>query len=426
MKTKQIIIISLIILALITLLFKCGRRATPPQKNTFSKIQPAVSAPASEEHNIQQANNIQNESGQPIPSELSSSVSFPPKPSSSEKNLTEEPVKTEEKTVKVDQMKKKEITDNNQVQISDLIFYPLLLALWGIGPVHSGDRGTTGGDFLKIGLGARAIGMGEAVTAVVDGVEGMFWNAGALSKISKFEATFMRLNYLEGISLNNLAYGQKIKNYGVVGLFIEALTTGEIGKTDIDAYGNLVEQGDSFKAGSLIVGLGYSWQVGKKQGLGATIKGISSSIDTETARGYALDLGWIYDLRENMRLGAAIQNLGTKLKYVGEGDKLPLRIKLGIGHRLIQSPLNKLILGLDVISETGEGRYHLNSGLEYSFREIASVRVGYNTDRVSSLGSKAGFSLGAGLKFSQYSIDYGFVPYGDLGDSHRLSLGAKF
>ncbi|MFH1258477.1 MAG: PorV/PorQ family protein [Elusimicrobiota bacterium] len=298
----------------------------------------------------------------------------------------------------------------------------LLCGLLAAGKIQAAGEGTVGADFLKIGLGARAVGMGEAVTAVVNGVEGMFWNVGGLSKLNKLEATFMRLEYFEDISLNNLAYGQRIGNYGVVGMFVESLDLGKIERTEIDGSGNLLDQGDSFKASNLVLGLGYSLSLGEKHGAGVVFKGIQGKIDNETASSFAADLGWTYDFRENLQLGAAVQNIGGEFKYVSEGDKLPLRVRAGVGYKLIEG----LLLGADVVSEVNENKTNGNLGVEYTFKELAALRVGYNSERVNSLGGGAGLSVGAGFKYQNYNIDYGFVPYGDLGNSHRVSLGVKF
>ncbi len=44
----------------------------------------------------------------------------------------------------------------------------------------------------------------------------------------------------------------------------------------------------------------------------------------------------------------------------------------------------------------------------------------------NQIGGLTGFTAGAGLRFGDFSLDYAFVPYGDLGTSHRISLGFDF
>jgi len=51
-----------------------------------------------------------------------------------------------------------------------------------------------------------------------------------------------------------------------------------------------------------------------------------------------------------------------------------------------------------------------------------SQRVGYRTSQ--DVGS--GASYGIGPKISAISLDYTYVPYGDLGNPQRISLGTEF
>ena len=53
-----------------------------------------------------------------------------------------------------------------------------------------------------------------------------------------------------------------------------------------------------------------------------------------------------------------------------------------------------------------------------------AVRGGYRTG--SDLGKLAGLGVGAGVSVSIVRLDYAFVPYGFLGQAHRVSLGLKF
>jgi hypothetical protein len=72
---------------------------------------------------------------------------------------------------------------------------------------------------------------------------------------------------------------------------------------------------------------------------------------------------------------------------------------------------------------------YLGAGTEYT-RKLGSslavaMRGGYNTVSKDVGGSK-GFTLGLGLKYSCYSIDYAYMPLGDIGDINRFSLSVQF
>ena len=58
-------------------------------------------------------------------------------------------------------------------------------------------------------------------------------------------------------------------------------------------------------------------------------------------------------------------------------------------------------------------------------RGAASLRGGWNS-RSLQVDGLTGVTLGAGVEFHGLSVDYAFLPYGDLGSTHRVGLSAKF
>ncbi|MFC1501620.1 hypothetical protein ACFL58_04145, partial [Elusimicrobiota bacterium] len=69
--------------------------------------------------------------------------------------------------------------------------------------------------------------------------------------------------------------------------------------------------------------------------VGVNIKYISSNIDDVTATAFAADIGaqkTYVDAR--IQVGAAVQNLGSEVKFNFEGDPLPLNFRLGAKYAL--------------------------------------------------------------------------------------------
>ena len=62
------------------------------------------------------------------------------------------------------------------------------------------------------------------------------------------------------------------------------------------------------------------------------------------------------------------------------------------------------------------------AALEYKLRKMFSLRVGYKGDK--SLDQE--LTYGAGFETSVFKVDYAFVPFEDLGDSHRISVTLRF
>ena len=52
-------------------------------------------------------------------------------------------------------------------------------------------NGTSGGQILNMGVGARAIAMGEAYTAQADDVSSLYWNPAGIGLLNQSQASFM-------------------------------------------------------------------------------------------------------------------------------------------------------------------------------------------------------------------------------------------
>ena len=159
------------------------------------------------------------------------------------------------------------------------------------------------------------------------------------------------------------------------------------------------------------------------------MKGICENIDGYTAQGVAVDLGLLYDLPvENLNLGFTVKNLGVQTKaFIKEKHDLPLVCNLGLGYMLLS---NSLRLGLD-LSQPEEGDFGVNVGGEYIWREMVSLRLGYKSmgedlKTGSNKDGLTGFGIGLGVNMNVYYLDYAFVPFNELGDTHRVSIGMKW
>ena len=63
-----------------------------------------------------------------------------------------------------------------------VVFLSCLPVLWQTGSLYASGPGTTGAEFLKIRIGARASALAGAFTAISDDVNGLFWNPAGLSQ----------------------------------------------------------------------------------------------------------------------------------------------------------------------------------------------------------------------------------------------------
>src|SRR5262249_44465760 len=144
-------------------------------------------------------------------------------------------------------------------------------------------------------------------------------------------------------------------------------------------------------------------------------------IDDVSANAYAADFGALYKVSDQLQVGSSLVNMGTKLKFLSDGDSLPEAFKIGAAY---QPNVHYLA--------TAEGVYGLNSlssfhmGGQWRPIEMISLRAGFRTDTLKGLSPLAGFSTGLGLHLWGQEFAYAWSPYADLGDTQYFSLLIHF
>lgn len=285
------------------------------------------------------------------------------------------------------------------------IIIPSIVVLLPSLNCYASSLGTTAANFLKVGVGARATAMGEAFTALVDDGTSLYWNPAGLTQLEErgFSATYN--SWLEGISQGYLSLIFP-SSRGTLGFGINYVDMGKL--EGRDEYGN--PTGD-FGASDIHLFAGYADKF-KNISWGITAGWLRDKIEKDTKTTFLGNIGLLYPLNERFTLGVAAQNIGSKLG----SDPLPLTFKVGA-----VSKLETLTLAVDIVKpQDNEICYCL--GAEWWLRDVVALRIGYKTNQ--DVGQ--GLTAGIGYRFERIWLDYAYVPYGDLGDTHRISLGMKF
>ncbi|MEW6095857.1 MAG: PorV/PorQ family protein [bacterium] len=276
-------------------------------------------------------------------------------------------------------------------------------------------KDNTGATFLKIGVGPRPTAMGEAFCAVANDVNAIYWNPAGLAQIKGQQLLLIHNQWFEDINHDYIGFAQNITSNRTFGGNITYLRIDNlIGRDEI---GNKT---DDFNAYDLALGLAYGEKLSKHLLIGVHLKCIYQLNENVSGSGIAADIGWLYktDIK-NLDLGLCIQNIGTKIKFIDTKEILPLNIKLGIAYK---------VPSIFTIAVDGniprEGDICVNTGTEITILNFMSMRVGYKSQ--TDLDSETHWSYGVGFKIRNYHINYAFVPYGLLGDTHRLALLLKF
>jgi long-subunit fatty acid transport protein len=314
--------------------------------------------------------------------------------------------------------------------------------------------GTTSMQMLKVPIGVRGIGMGNAMAGIVNDAEAVWWNPGALTEVDNDQAIIGQINMPADVHLNSLVWAHRFGDYQTACLQAINLFTGDM---PVRTYERPTGTGESFIASDLAIGAGYARKLTDRFSLGGNVRYLHSTLEEVNYDGVAVDLGTLYKTGlRSLRLGMAIQNLGPEVKYSGsyadyrgmasnngqlleqsfEGANLPTMFRLGIGFNFFE--MFKVEHGADhdvnvaaEMNHPNDNRERLNLGAEYGWRQRLFLRAGgkFGYDEES-------FALGFGLQVPlasnyHFKFDYAYSHWGRItkatddfmGQPHRFALG---
>ncbi|OGS09842.1 MAG: hypothetical protein A3J70_02225 [Elusimicrobia bacterium RIFCSPHIGHO2_02_FULL_61_10] len=295
------------------------------------------------------------------------------------------------------------------------------LALAGVlgTPAFAAGVGTTGAQFLKVGVGARPLAMGGAFSALPDDANAINWNPGALGAIPKQSVTASYNSLFQDQRQGFLGYVKPLSDdMGTIGAGVNYMTVGKIEKR----VGDTESADSTFSNQNFAMIASYGKKASDSLSVGGNIKYIRETFDTFSGNAVALDLGTLYKTSmENLTLGGSLKNFGSKIG----SDPLPLTVKGGAAYKLWSQ---KLVLAADLDWLAVDQKVYGDLGTELWLNRVLALRAGYQAGRgTDQLGSKlVGFGFGLGIWLEQFRLDYGFIPFGNLGDTHRITLGWNF
>ncbi len=283
----------------------------------------------------------------------------------------------------------------------------------------SSGKGTSSGEFLKIGQGARALALGEAYTALADDALALNWNPAGLARVPHISVVLAHTAYLESVNYEYAAAALKLSILGAVGASVQHQSVGDVTQRD-----NTGLQTGSFSPKDGAYTLGYAHNLGVLC-VGLSAKYIDSKL-ADSATGMAVDAGIQTGplLGDRFRLGATAANIGGKLKYDKASNDLPVTYRVGASASLTEG----WVISSDVILPR-DNKPIVAVGTEFGLALAGhwrlTPRFGYNTRSAGDVEGFTGFSAGLGFGLRKLSVDYALVPLGDLGLTHRFSLSFR-
>jgi len=292
--------------------------------------------------------------------------------------------------------------------MKNLIIFLLLLLTQTCCIAASSNTGVTAGSFLNIFGGCRPASMGDAFIAISDDNNGIYWNPAGLSQIKRPTLSSIYGSWLTGINFANISYVNPLDRF-TYGVSLSYVNYGEIEETTLGQPGGT---GRLFSPTNYAIYSSLAYKLNSRMSIGFNGKYLTDNIDNNTASGYGADASILWLANDQLTYGACARNILSKFGNYS----LPSNYGLGLSYKL---PFLTIAADYNIPNDNNST---INLGLECQYMNILSGRLGYNTRSEELAGGNLG--IGLGLNMSSISFDYAYVPYGDLGTTHRLTINA--
>ena len=299
--------------------------------------------------------------------------------------------------------------------------------------------GTSSGSFLKIGVGARAVALGEAFVAVANDPTAIYWNPAGLASMLRQELQFSHVAWPADIGYEYMAYVLPSRRFGGSFAIQAGVLSTQIEETDeYHPFGT----GREFYYSDFVVGAAYGRRWTDKLLIGAGIKyvreDLGSQVGGPTTSSTLFDLGSIYYLGYgSVRIATSLTNFGPEMTPSGsyqspitgetrnyDGFDPPIQFRYGFAFEAVENAQQRLTVATEIV-QPADNAQRMKAGLEWALQRRVALRAGYNFN-ADVMRLSAGLGIVIPLSLAQGSVDYAYTDGGPLGSINRLSLGFRF
>ena len=301
------------------------------------------------------------------------------------------------------------------------------------------------GSFSRLGFGARGIGMGNSMGAVISGNLVSYYNP-ALSAFQEgnyFQTSYSFLSLDRSLNFLNFTKRFELgkskidpsKPRSTAGISVGIINSGV---SDIDGRDSQGEKFGTLSTSENQFFLGLSNRFSEKFSLGIGIKFYYYSLYEDiSATGFGIDIGALYVVNSNLTLAATISDINSKYKWdtsevygtAGNSttNEFPVLMKIAAAYNITSIDL---LATMEIEHSNAETDF-LRIGAEYNIFKSFFLRGGI--DRVSLSNSDIPVRPALGFSYFKeyiglnFGIDYAFViePYSPH-DQHIVGLEVLF
>lgn len=296
---------------------------------------------------------------------------------------------------------------------------------------------------LKVGAGARATALSEAIIATDSSAIMSFWNPAGLALSPGNSVSASITNWIGGVVVHSFSANYKIDTNTAVGLSLGSTIVGDIKlTTEFLPQGN----GQTFSFGSQLMGLSFSSRLTEQFSAGFTVKYLRDVFGILSSSAVIFDAGTLYKTGlGNSRLAVAVSNFGGRsspsgsvslrnspqsletTRTVFQSFDPPITFRFGVAFDPISEIDERLTTAIQ-LNHPNDNAENYCAGVEYARRFSEAVpfwialRGGY---KLNVREEQVSAGIGLTIPLSQSSIlelDYSFVALTYLNSVHRLSL----
>ena len=278
--------------------------------------------------------------------------------------------------------------------------------------------GNAGMQFLKPGVSARSIAMGEVAASLGSDAAAAYNNPALLSQENNSYLQIFHSNLMANTTMQFLGAKTTFNRFA----FAYTLNTTNIPNFEIRTIPGEAE--GTFGVHYFASGIAASYSVDDNVSLGIGGKLLYEKIFIDDATGFAFDFGSRKKFENQFVIGASLNNLGAMSKLRNTSTTLPTTLRIGAAYPLALSGIHSEILfAADAIDILPEKQVHISTGAEFLYDKIFALRLGYQ----SGFEAKKNWSVGLGITYNTVIFDYAFVPYNNnYAAGHTIAISYIF
>lgn len=325
-------------------------------------------------------------------------------------------------------------------------------------------RGTPGASELLINPWTRSTGWAGVNIANVRGLNSMFNNVAGLAFVENIEVSYANTllyggknGLSSGASINTFGLGIRVFESGVLGVYVMALSFGELPVTTYDSPDPGMN--GTFAPSYMNINVAYSHSFTNTIHGGVVFKLATETTDNVSGSGFAIDAGIQYVTGENdeLKFGISLKNWGPSMEFGGTGHsltminnsgnnftvetrpaemELPTCLNIGISYDFLFDKWDQRLTVAGKFTSNAFLRDEFALGLEYGLMNIVQLRCGYlyqqdvftDNAATANTGIAAGASVDIPISKKDSNVgltlDYSYRTASPLKGTH--SIGASF